>query len=47
MEFLQSFYKNSQISNLMKIRPVGAEFFMRTDGQTDGYDENKSHLSQF
>jgi len=31
------FRKNSQISNLMKIRPVGAEFgaVRRTDRQTD------------
>ena len=27
--------KKAQISNFMKILPVGAEFFMRTDGQTD------------
>jgi len=35
----------------MKIRPMGAEFSMRTDGwtegQTDRHDEAKSRLSQF
>jgi hypothetical protein len=30
----QSLEKNTQISNLMKIRPVGAELF-HADGQTD------------
>jgi len=32
--FLTDFRKNRQISNLMKIRPVGAEFY--ADGGTDG-----------
>ena len=27
--------KNTQISNFTKILSVGAEFFMRTDGETD------------
>jgi len=31
----QIFGKNPQISNFMKIRPVGAELF-RADGRTDG-----------
>jgi hypothetical protein len=30
--------KKSKISNLLKIRPVGAEF--HTDGQTDGWTDN-------
>jgi len=34
LEFSQNFSKNTQISNFMKIRPVGAELF-HADGQTD------------
>ena len=34
MNFLNSFSKNTQIQNFMKIRPMGAEFF-RADGWTD------------
>ena len=37
--------KNIHISNLMKIRLMGAELF-HADGQTDGHDEAKSSLSQ-
>jgi hypothetical protein len=32
--FSTDFYKNIQISNFMKIRPVGAQLFQE-DGQTD------------
>jgi len=32
--FPTEFFKNTQISNFMKIRPVGAEVF-HADGQTD------------
>jgi len=38
--------RNTQISNFMKIRPVGAELF-RADRQTDIHDEANSRLSQF
>jgi hypothetical protein len=37
VELSQQIFKNTQISNVMKIRPVGAELFRadrRTDGQT-------------
>jgi hypothetical protein len=34
-DFLDRFFKNIQIQNFMKIRPVGAEFSMRTDRQAD------------
>jgi hypothetical protein len=40
------FEKNNQISGFIKILPVRAELF-REIGQTDGYDEAKSCLSQF
>jgi len=38
LNFLDRFSKGTQISNFMKIRPVGAELFYadrRTDGQTN------------
>ena len=34
LKFIDGFSKNTQISNLMKIRPVGAELF-RAGGQTE------------
>ena len=43
--FLDGFSKNTQISNLMKIRPVGAELF-HGDGQT-GVTEANSRFSLF
>jgi hypothetical protein len=42
----QSIEKNIQISNMMKIRPVGAELF-HADGQRDRHDEDNSRVSQF
>jgi hypothetical protein len=35
-EFFDIFSKNTQMSNFMKTLPVGAEFSMRSDVQTDG-----------
>ena len=35
LNFFDRFSKNDQISNVIKIRPVGAENFVRTDGRTD------------
>jgi len=40
------FSKNPQISNFMKIRPVGAELF-HADGRTDRHDEANIRSSQF
>jgi hypothetical protein len=45
LNFLNKFSKNTQISNLMKIRPVGAELFYadgRTYGQTDRWTEGRT-----
>ena len=39
-------FQNTQIRNLIKIRPVGAELF-HTDGRIDLHDEAKSRFSQF
>jgi hypothetical protein len=38
--------KNTPLSNLIKIRPVGTELF-RTDGQTERRDEANSRFPQF
>ena len=43
--FSRDFQKNPQISNLIKIRPLGAELF-HADGQTDRHDEAKSRFSK-
>jgi len=40
------FSKNNQISNFMKVHPVGAEVFL-ADRRKDRYDEVNSRLSQF
>ena len=40
-----NFLKNTQISNFMKILPLGAELF-NADGQTDRHDEINSRSSQ-
>jgi hypothetical protein len=36
--FLDIFSKNTQISNFLKIRPMGAELF-HADGRTDGHTD--------
>jgi len=49
LEFLYGFSKNTQISNLMKNLPVGAQLFY-TNGQTDmqtKYDETNSGFRKF
>jgi hypothetical protein len=40
-------WKNTRISNFMKIRPVGADTCGRTDRQADRHDEVNSRFSQF
>jgi hypothetical protein len=54
LKFPERFSKNTQISNSMKIRPVGAELFHAdrgtdgwTDGRTDRHDGASSTISQF
>jgi hypothetical protein len=46
LEFIDSFSKNTEISNFMKIRPVRAEFF-NADGHREKSDEASSRFSQF
>jgi hypothetical protein len=43
---LDRFSKKDQLSNSIKIRPVGAELF-HADRQTDKDDEGSSRFSQF
>jgi len=43
-DFFDKFSKNTQISNLIKIHPVGGEFF-HADWQTDRHNAN-SRLTQ-
>jgi hypothetical protein len=48
LNFLDRFYKNPRIPNLIKIYPVGAELLrVRTDGWTHRHDEANSRFSQF
>ena len=46
LEFFWQFFENIQMSNFMKIRPVGAELF-HGDRRTDRHDEANSRFSQF
>jgi hypothetical protein len=49
MEFefsLQIFFKKTQKSNLMEVRPTTAELF-HADGRTDRNDQANSRFSQF
>ena len=43
--FSQQIFEKSTNINVMKIRPVGAQF--HADGQTDRNDEANSHLTKF
>jgi len=44
--FLYRYLKNTEISNITKIRPVGAELF-HADNRTDKHDEANSRFAQF
>ena len=46
LEFCRQEFRQILTTNFMKIRQVGAEFSVRTDGQTD-MDEADSRFSQF
>ena len=46
LKFLDRFSKNTQISNFVKIRLVGADLF-HADGRTDSHDEANSRFPQF
>ena len=46
LNFLESFSKNIQIPNFMKIGPVVAELFP-ADRRTDRHDESNGRFSQF
>ena len=45
LNFLNKFSKNIQISNFMKIRPVGAKLFQWTDRHTNGQTDNTLTIS--
>ena len=46
LNFLDGFSTNTQIINLMKIRPVGAEM-LHADRRPDIHDNANSRISQF
>jgi hypothetical protein len=43
---MKRFSKNTQISNFVKIRPVGAEL-LNADGRTERDEESNSRFPQF
>jgi hypothetical protein len=46
MNFFDKYMKNAQISNFMKICPMGAKL-LKPDGQTDRHDEANGCFLQF
>jgi hypothetical protein len=46
LEFCNYVLENPQLSNFMKIRPMGAEFF-HVGGQTEGHYDAKRPFTQF
>ena len=52
LDFSRQIFEKTQIPNLLKIPPLGAELFYaddqtRTDGRTDKHDEANSRFLQF
>jgi hypothetical protein len=47
LEFLGKFSTNKEISNFMKICPVGAELFRAENGWTDGQTNMMTLISLF
>jgi len=46
MNFRTVFFRNNQVSTVIKIRPVTAKLLC-ADGQTDRHDEANRRFSQF
>ena len=42
LEQCQKIFRKYQLSNFMNTHPVGAELFLRMDGQTDKHDQTNS-----
>jgi len=47
LKFLDLYSKKYSKSNVTKIHPERAEFYMRTDRRTDRQDKANSRFSQF
>jgi hypothetical protein len=45
LEFSRQIFENTQISNCMKIHPMGAELF-HADGQTDGRTDERTDMTK-
>jgi hypothetical protein len=46
LNFIDRFSNNSQISDFIKIPPVGARLFMRTDGRTKGQRNRRTDMTK-
>jgi hypothetical protein len=47
LHFLDIVSKDTHIRNFMKIRPVGAQLFVRRDVETDRHEEGNIRFSKF
>ena len=47
LEFSRQFFEKYLSVKVMKIRPLAAELFLRTDGHTDSHDEANCRFSQY
>jgi len=45
--FLDRHSKSTEISNFIRIRPLGSEFSMRTNRRTGRHNETNNRFSQF